>query len=331
MRSGPMLATETQRPSTRSPSQRAQIVVQAAKADYGYALDANKIFPGTVSESEISRLRAALDLAEIDLRQVGLADPERNVPTAEQPAQPREEERKTHPEAKAGSLSLAQLPDLLKERRETLRQQLETTDKRYCEGNAALASVLRVVDQLLEAELELATTKAERISVCERTLAALREKEAAAKARVDAGIESGRHKLLEARAARLKVEAKLSQEQATPSDVSDVGTRPAPQSANRNWPEVERTLYADMSGKECGIDLDTGKLYTLPKEYNRVVYPRDEILRWAEDHHIDLFYPANPSFGHLACVGFGPRAFDNTTWEKVTREDVRDFFSSGRE
>ena len=72
--------------------QRAQVVVQAAKADYGYALDANKISPGTVSESEISRLRAALDLAEIDLRQAGLADPERNVLTAEQPAQPREEE-----------------------------------------------------------------------------------------------------------------------------------------------------------------------------------------------------------------------------------------------
>jgi len=45
--------------------------------------------------------------------------------------------------------------------------------------------------------------------------------------------------------------------------------------ANRDWPEVERILYTDMSGKECGIDLDAGKLYALPKEYNRVVYPRD--------------------------------------------------------
>ena len=100
-----------------------------------------------------------------------------------------------------------------------------------------------------------------------------------------------------------------------------------PPPADQDWPEVERTLYADMSGKECGIDLDTGKLYTLPTEYNRVVYPRDEIVRWAEDHHIDLFYPANPSFEHLTCVGLGQRAFDNTTWEKVTREDVRDFFT----
>ena len=53
--------------------QRAQVVVQAAKADYGHALDANKISPGTVSESEISRLVAALDLAEIDLRRAVVA------------------------------------------------------------------------------------------------------------------------------------------------------------------------------------------------------------------------------------------------------------------
>ena len=108
--------------------------------------------------------------------------------------------------------------------------------------------------------------------------------------------------------------------------LADPGTGAAAP-ANQDWPEVERILYTDMSGKECGIDLDTGKLYAVPKEYNRVVYPRDEIVRWAKDHHIDLFYPANPRFGHLTCVGLGQRAFDNTTWEKVTREDVRDFFT----
>ena len=97
--------------------------------------------------------------------------------------------------------------------------------------------------------------------------------------------------------------------------------------ANQDWPEVERILYTDMSGKECGIDLDTGKLYALPKEYNRVVYPRDEIVRWAKDHHIDLFYPANPSYRAPHLRRAGQRAFDNTTWEKVTREDIRDFFT----
>ena len=72
---------------------------------------------------------------------------------------------------------------------------------------------------------------------------------------------------------------------------------------DRDWPEVERILYTDLSGKECGIDLDTGKLYTLPKEYNRVVYPRDEIVRWAKDHQIDLFYPAKPSSGNSLASG----------------------------
>jgi len=48
---------------------------------------------------------------------------------------------------------------------------------------------------------------------------------------------------------------------------------------------------------------------------------------WAKDHQIDLFHPGKPSFGKLTCVGLGLRALDNTTWEKVTREDVRDFFT----
>jgi len=82
-----------------------------------------------------------------------------------------------------------------------------------------------------------------------------------------------------------------------------------------------------MSGKKCGIDLDTGKLYALPKEYKRVVYPRDEIVGWAKNHQIDLFYPAKPGIGQLTCVGLGQRGLDNTTWEKGTREDIRDFFT----
>jgi hypothetical protein len=96
--------------------------------------------------------------------------------------------------------------------------------------------------------------------------------------------------------------------------------------ARQDWAEVERILYTDTSGKECGIDLDTGKLYALPKEYNRVVYPRDEIVRWAKDHRIDLFYPAKPGAAQLTCVELGLKALDDTTWEKATREDMRDFF-----
>jgi hypothetical protein len=100
----------------------------------------------------------------------------------------------------------------------------------------------------------------------------------------------------------------------------------APSPANQDWPEIERVLYADTSGKECGIDLDTGKLHVLPKEYNRVVYPRDEIVSWAKDQQIDLFYPAKPGSAQLTCVGLGRATLDNTTWEKVTREDLRDLF-----
>jgi uncharacterized protein (TIGR03067 family) len=123
-----------------------------------------------------------------------------------------------------------------------------------------------------------------------------------------------------------RIEFQLAPQQAkSPTSSSSKPQDPEPP-ANRDWPDVERILYTGLSGKECGIDLDMGKLYALPKEYNRVVYPRDEIVRWASDHQIDLFYPAKPGSAQLTCAGLGLRALDNTTWEKVTREDIHDFF-----
>jgi hypothetical protein len=92
--------------------------------------------------------------------------------------------------------------------------------------------------------------------------------------------------------------------------LADPSTGAVASPANQDWPDVERILYTDTSGKECGIDLDTGKLYALPKEYNRVVYPRDEIVRWAKDHRIDLFYPAKSGNGQLTCVELGLRAMN---------------------
>ena len=82
-----------------------------------------------------------------------------------------------------------------------------------------------------------------------------------------------------------------------------------------------------MSGKECGIDLDKGKLYALPKEYDRVVYPREEIERWARDQGIDLFYPAQPAFSAPTGVQLVLLMLDDTTWETLTRKDINDFFT----
>ena len=116
------------------------------------------------------------------------------------------------PGTAAPSGTTAGKEDLLRTRRDTLRQALETAEARYRSGNVALESVLRTAKELLEVELQLARTKAERIELCETTVAKLREMENLAQARFDAGIESGRGELLEAKAARLNAEERLLQE-----------------------------------------------------------------------------------------------------------------------
>ena len=105
-----------------------------------------------------------------------------------------------------------QLQSLRKERRETLRTLVDAAESKFNSGKATLDSLLRGSELLLEAELDLAETKAERIAVHEKIVANLRQVEKAAQMRCNAGV-APIEESLEAKAARLKAEIQLKCEQ----------------------------------------------------------------------------------------------------------------------
>jgi hypothetical protein len=116
------------------------------------------------------------------------------------------------PKSTADEAGPSQLLSLRKERRETLRKLVDAAESKYNSGKATLDVVLRASDLLLEAEMDLARTRAERIAVHEKLVANLRQVEKATQLRCDAGtapIEES----LEAKAARLKAEIQLKCEQ----------------------------------------------------------------------------------------------------------------------
>lgn len=102
---------------------------------------------------------------------------------------------------------------LLKERRETLRQLSQEVEQRYRSGLATLDSVIRASNLLLEAELDLAKTKAERVALCEKLVANLRQLETILESKHKVGAQGGETaNVLDARAARLKAEIQLAHE-----------------------------------------------------------------------------------------------------------------------
>ncbi len=114
----------------------------------------------------------------------------------------------------------AKKESLLKERRDTLRELVRLTEARYRSGRATLDFVIRASNQLLEAELDQAKTKAERIAIYDKLIANLRELEKILEARQKVGAPGGdMADLLDARTARLKAEIQLSQERSASSDV----------------------------------------------------------------------------------------------------------------
>ena len=103
------------------------------------------------------------------------------------------------------------LTALLNERREVLRKLVDAAEQRYRAGAATLEAAIRASNQLLEAELELADTKAERIAVHEKLVGNLQRLEQVAEAR-RAAAAAALEEVLEAKAARLKGEITLLRE-----------------------------------------------------------------------------------------------------------------------
>ena len=104
-----------------------------------------------------------------------------------------------------------QLESLLKERRDTLRQLVTFLDGRLLVGKASKESVIRASNQLLDAELDLARTKAERIAIHEKLVDNLRGLEKI----IESGAHYGTRQLddvFSAKADRLKAEVQLLRE-----------------------------------------------------------------------------------------------------------------------
>ena len=109
-----------------------------------------------------------------------------------------------------------QLESLLKERRDTLRELVDILDGRYRAGAVTEEAVLRASGQLLGAELDLASTKAERIAIREKLVANLRRIEKVTEDQAQVGSLALRpDDVLQAKAARLKAEIQLLREKAS--------------------------------------------------------------------------------------------------------------------
>jgi hypothetical protein len=116
------------------------------------------------------------------------------------------------PPASQNNETSKQLESLLKERRDTLRRLVDILDAQHRQGFGGQEQedvVLYASNELFDAELDLATTKTERIAIREKIVANLRQVEKRAEMRV--GVTTAK-KSLEAKAARLKAEIQLLRE-----------------------------------------------------------------------------------------------------------------------
>ncbi len=114
----------------------------------------------------------------------------------------------------ASSEASKQLESLLQERRDTCRKLVEYVESQRRTGQVDIPSWIRASNQLVEAELDMAKTKAERIALRQKLVANLKQAEEFAEARDKMGFGLDTAKTsLETKAARLKAEIELAREQ----------------------------------------------------------------------------------------------------------------------
>lgn len=101
--------------------------------------------------------------------------------------------------------------DLLVERRDTLKTLVEHVKAQYRAGDATYDSVVAATNSLLEAQLDLATTKTERIEIRKSMVENLRAVEQRLESRRESGLPSW-DEYLRAKAARLLAEIRLARE-----------------------------------------------------------------------------------------------------------------------
>jgi outer membrane protein TolC len=111
-------------------------------------------------------------------------------------------------ESSGESAQRQKLADLLTERRDTLRKLVEAVELQYHHGAGTLDAVVRASNDLLDAELALAPSEADRIAILERIVQNLKALEEMVSARYNAG-RATISDVLSAKAARLNAEILL--------------------------------------------------------------------------------------------------------------------------
>lgn len=108
----------------------------------------------------------------------------------------------------------AAIKRLLSQRRDTLREIVELAEAQYRDGRGQQRDVFRAAESLIDAELDLATDKAERIALRERRLDIMKRMEEHTRARREVAAVNNAE-VLAATAERLKAEIELLQERAS--------------------------------------------------------------------------------------------------------------------
>jgi outer membrane protein TolC len=106
------------------------------------------------------------------------------------------------------------ITELMTQRRDTLRERFTAVQARYNSGTMSVDAVITANDDLLDAELELASSKPERLELCKKRVENLRGLEKVLAQRHEQGSASIESKLL-ATAARLQAEIDCLREQST--------------------------------------------------------------------------------------------------------------------
>jgi outer membrane protein TolC len=101
-----------------------------------------------------------------------------------------------------------ELVDLLEERRDTLRKLMEAVELQYRHGTGTLDAVVRASNDLLNAELALGPSQADRVRILERIVENMKKLEEMVGARHEAG-RATISDVLSAKAARLHAEILL--------------------------------------------------------------------------------------------------------------------------
>jgi hypothetical protein len=108
----------------------------------------------------------------------------------------------------------AAIEGLLKQRRDTLQEMVDFAEEQYRAGHVQQDAVVRASESLIEAELDLATDKTERIALRERRLEIMKRMEEYTKAQREVA-KANNAEVLAATAERLKAEIELLRERAS--------------------------------------------------------------------------------------------------------------------